>query len=82
MVRERLYRDAVERAIGAAGKVRWIPPPIGGGSYRGQLRITIQPVDAGAVQPPAAGQAPQQPPAPAPDGQGEGEGEGDQGDGE
>jgi membrane protease subunit HflK len=41
VVRERLYRDAVEKAIGAAGAVRWIPPPIGG-SYHG-LRISIAP---------------------------------------
>jgi membrane protease subunit HflK len=39
VVRERLYRDAVEKAIGTAGRVRWVPPP-SGGSYRG-LRITI-----------------------------------------
>jgi modulator of FtsH protease HflK len=39
VVRERLYRDAVEKAIGVAGAVRWIPPPIGG-SYHG-LRITV-----------------------------------------
>jgi modulator of FtsH protease HflK len=42
VVRERLYRDAVEKAISGAGAVRWIPPPIGG-SYHG-LRITITPV--------------------------------------
>ena len=30
VVRERLYRDAVDRAIGSAGKVRWVPPPVGG----------------------------------------------------
>jgi membrane protease subunit HflK len=41
VVRERLYRDAVEKAIGAAGAVRWIPPPIGA-SYHG-LRISIAP---------------------------------------
>jgi membrane protease subunit HflK len=41
VVRERLYRDAVDRAIGIAGNVRWVPPPIGG-SYRG-LRITVPP---------------------------------------
>lgn len=40
VVRERLYRDAVERAIGGAGSVRWVPPPAGG-SYRG-FRITIR----------------------------------------
>lgn len=39
VVRERLYRDAVDRAIGAAGNVRWVPPPAGG-SYKG-FRITI-----------------------------------------
>ena len=41
VVRERLYRDAVEKVIGSAGVVRWIPPPAGG-SYHG-LRITIPP---------------------------------------
>lgn len=39
VVRERLYRDAVEKAIGAAGAVRWVPPPVGG-RYNG-FRITI-----------------------------------------
>jgi membrane protease subunit HflK len=39
VVRERLYRDAVERAIAAAGNVRWVPPPVGG-RYQG-FRITI-----------------------------------------
>jgi membrane protease subunit HflK len=39
VVRERLYRDAIERAIGKAGGVRWIPPPVNG-KYNG-LRITV-----------------------------------------
>jgi modulator of FtsH protease HflK len=39
VVRERMYRDGVDRAIGAAS-VRWVPPPVGG-TYHG-LRITIQ----------------------------------------
>jgi membrane protease subunit HflK len=39
VVRERLYRDAVERAISASGSVRWLPPP-SGGRYNG-FRITI-----------------------------------------
>jgi membrane protease subunit HflK len=39
VVRERLYRDAVERAIYNAGNVRWIPPPVGG-KYNG-FRITL-----------------------------------------
>jgi len=42
VVRERLYRDAVEKAIGGAGAIRWIPPPIGG-TYHG-LRISIGPI--------------------------------------
>lgn len=41
VVRERLYRDAVERAISTAGSVRWVPPPEGG-SYHG-FRITVVP---------------------------------------
>ena len=41
VVRERLYRDAVERAIAQAGGVRWVPPPIGG-NYHG-FRITLRP---------------------------------------
>ena len=39
VVHERLYRDAVEQAIGRAAVVRWIPPPVGG-RYDG-LRILI-----------------------------------------
>ena len=38
VVRERLYREGVERAI-SAGNVRWVPPPTDG-SYHG-FRITI-----------------------------------------
>jgi membrane protease subunit HflK len=45
MVRERLYREGVDQALGAAKKVRWIPPPIGG-SYHG-MRISISPPVAG-----------------------------------
>jgi membrane protease subunit HflK len=41
VVRERLYRDAVERAIGNAGSIRWVPPPIGG-NYHG-FRVTLAP---------------------------------------
>ena len=39
VVRERLYRDAVERAIGVANTVRWIPPPVNG-RYNG-FRISV-----------------------------------------
>jgi membrane protease subunit HflK len=45
VVRERLYRDAVESAIAGAGSVRWIPPPAGG-KYNG-FRITVTPPAAG-----------------------------------
>jgi modulator of FtsH protease HflK len=41
VVRERLYRDAVERATASAGSLRWVPPP-GRGHYQG-LRISIAP---------------------------------------
>jgi membrane protease subunit HflK len=44
VVRERLYRDGIEKAIGSA-TVRWVPPPIGG-NYNG-FRIAIDPVRAG-----------------------------------
>jgi hypothetical protein len=40
-----LYRDSVEKAIGSAAKVQWVPPPVGG-RYQG-LRITIAPTEAG-----------------------------------
>jgi membrane protease subunit HflK len=46
VVRERLYRDAVERALGRAGNVRWVPPPVGG-SYKG-FRITLPESEAGS----------------------------------
>ena len=54
VVRERLYRDAVERAIGGAGKIQWVPPPIGGG-YHG-FRIRIPAADAGPRPAPTVGQ--------------------------
>ena len=44
VVRERLYRDAVDKALGAA-TVRWVPPPPGG-QYRG-FRISLAPPVAG-----------------------------------
>jgi modulator of FtsH protease HflK len=47
VVRERLYRDAVERAIGAAGAVKWVPPP-NGASYHG-FRISLAPGPVGAA---------------------------------
>jgi membrane protease subunit HflK len=38
VIRERLYRDAVEQALRAA-TVRWVPPPVGG-KYTG-FRVTV-----------------------------------------
>jgi hypothetical protein len=49
VVRERLYRDTVERAVAAAGQVRWIPPPAGS-RYSG-LRITVTPSGANGSTP-------------------------------
>jgi len=46
VVRERLYRDAVERALAKAGKIQWVPPPVGN-SYHG-LRIQISSSAAGS----------------------------------
>lgn len=47
VVRERLYRDAIERAVAAASSVRWIPPPVGG-RYHG-FRITVGPASQGVT---------------------------------
>lgn len=52
VVRERLYRDAVERATAAAGSVRWVPPPAHG-HYQG-LRISIAPITPGKAAPESA----------------------------
>ena len=46
VVGERLYRDGVERAISAAGTVRWVPPPESG-KYHG-FRINVGPPSAAA----------------------------------
>jgi membrane protease subunit HflK len=64
VVRERLYRDSVERAIASAGKVRWVPPPFGG-SYRG-LHITVNAGNAGPnLRSNSAASPPVVPPAPS-----------------
>jgi membrane protease subunit HflK len=44
VVRERLYRNAIDRALNVA-KVRWVPPPVGG-KYTG-FRITLPSSKAG-----------------------------------
>ena len=56
VVRERLYRNAIDRALSAAGQLRWVPPPIGG-SYHGfhiTLGTTPPPGATGGIQPPGA----------------------------
>jgi membrane protease subunit HflK len=50
VVRERLYRESIELALHDAGKIEWVPPPIGG-RYQG-VRVTIEPKIS---QPPKAG---------------------------
>jgi membrane protease subunit HflK len=64
VVRERLYRDAVDRAISTAGHVRWVPPP-SGGTYRG-LHITLTPGNAGPNSSLNSTSAPPTIPPPAP----------------
>jgi len=53
VVRERLYRDAVERAF-RASRVQWVPPPSGSG-YHG-FRVTLSPpgTQSGCFAPPSA----------------------------
>ena len=48
VVRERLYRDAVEKAIGSAREVRWVPPPAGG-RYQG-VRLQVDVEKAGVAR--------------------------------
>jgi membrane protease subunit HflK len=72
VVRERLYRDAVERAVGGAGKVQWVPPPVGG-SYHG-FHVTLQVGEAGpksnrSPAMPPIGLSPSRGPVPSPGGQ-------------
>jgi len=54
VVRERLYRDAVEQALRSAN-VRWVPPPTGG-KYHG-FRISVPPA-GGSRQPEDDGSEP------------------------
>jgi membrane protease subunit HflK len=54
VVRERLYRDAIDRALNVA-KVRWVPPPVNG-KYNG-FRITISSQAAGPTTSQAAQRA-------------------------
>jgi membrane protease subunit HflK len=52
LVRERMYRDAVERAIGSAQEVRWLPPPVGA-RYQGlRVQVDVQKAGERPVAPP------------------------------
>jgi modulator of FtsH protease HflK len=48
VVRERLYRDALDRAL-AVAMIRWVPPPVNG-RYNG-FRISLQPSGGGPMAP-------------------------------
>ena len=56
VVRERLYRDAIDAAILHAGSVQWLPPPPGG-NYHG-FRITIPQASTGSSVAGSAASAP------------------------
>lgn len=49
VARERLYRDALDRALSTA-VIRWVPPPVNG-RYNG-FRITLSPAGSGPLRPP------------------------------
>jgi membrane protease subunit HflK len=58
VVRERLYRDAVDKALGRAQAVRWVPPSASGNGQH--MRVMLAPDAVGArrvpVPPPPAGE--------------------------
>lgn len=70
VVRERLYRDSLEKALGATALTRWVPPPVAGGEH---LRLEIGPTagvnssreqaspGAGATPGPTGGVSPEGP---------------------
>jgi membrane protease subunit HflK len=61
LVRERLYRDAVEQAVRRARAVRWVPPPAGGRDQH--LRVLVAEEQAGErVSPQSEPAAPQESP--------------------
>ena len=47
VVRERLYRDGVENAIGSGGEIRWVPPPVG--ARYDNFRISVTTNGAGPL---------------------------------
>jgi modulator of FtsH protease HflK len=65
VVHERLYRDAVEKAVSAAAMQRWVPPPASG--HYENLRILVRPQTANLF-------LDESQPGPADSGQGSGQG--------
>jgi membrane protease subunit HflK len=53
LVRERLYRDTLEKVIGRAGEVRWVPPPSDRRYHNVRLQVDVQPAGAAAPAPAA-----------------------------
>ncbi|HXK22532.1 MAG TPA: protease modulator HflK [Myxococcota bacterium] len=51
VVHERLYRDAVGKAIGAAQNVRWVPPPAGRPDERMRLQVEVEKAGPGEITP-------------------------------
>jgi hypothetical protein len=49
VVRERLYRDAIELAVGSAGRLRWIPPPVNDRYDQLRLMLSNAPTPAGSA---------------------------------
>ncbi|HXK24045.1 MAG TPA: protease modulator HflK [Myxococcota bacterium] len=61
IVRERLYRDAIDQAVRRARVVRWVPPPAGGRDQH--LRIPVSEEEAGErAAPPPEPAAPKESP--------------------
>ena len=56
-VRERLYRDAVDRAIAAAQAVRWIPPPTGARYQDVHVDVPARELGAGGAAAPSGQRA-------------------------
>ncbi|HUK65087.1 MAG TPA: hypothetical protein VLV15_17245, partial [Dongiaceae bacterium] len=52
VVYERLYRDAVEKAIGAAQKVHWVPPPAGKRYEGTRIEVDVEKAGVREAAPP------------------------------
>jgi membrane protease subunit HflK len=59
VVRERLYRDMVEKTIGGAQAVRWVPPAARGAHER--MRVLVNPEEVATPQEPGGGPSEERP---------------------